>query len=94
MEGVMALMIPIIAVILIFGTPIAAIFTHHQRKMAELLNQPRNEGDQRLVHELHQLRSELNDMRSVLHEQQIALDDLRSLPVYQNAENSPENLNA
>lgn len=57
--------------------PLAAIFTAHQRKMAAILHAQRNhalasESEARVLNELAELRQ-------VVHEQAILLDDLSSM---------------
>jgi len=78
MEGVIALMIPIVAIVMIFGIPIAGILTHHQRKMAEMIHNRNQENNPQMQSEIHQLRQEVSYLREMLNEQQIALDDLRN----------------
>ncbi len=57
--------------------PIVAIFTHHQRKMAEILNRARPGADPAVLEEVLRLRDEVQRLRADLHETTIALDDLR-----------------
>ncbi len=72
-------LIPIVAIIMIFGIPIAAILTSHQRKMMEMMTQGQtDQSGQALLHEIHSLRRELESLRSQLNEQTLALDDLRT----------------
>jgi len=69
------LMIPIIALTI----PIVAILTGHQRRMAEIMYRnggPGSAGDQRLLYELECLRRELADVRGLLNQQAIAIDNL------------------
>lgn len=64
-------MTPLIIPILLFLTPIVAILTAHQRKMAEIVHtraQPNPEIDQ--------MRSDLQQLKHLMHEQAIALDNL------------------
>ena len=56
--------------ILIFMTPIIAILTAHQRKMAEILHS----RPQVPTEEIQALRREVADLRQLVHQQAIALD--------------------
>ena len=60
-------MIPLTAVALIFGIPIIAILTTHQRKMAELIhrNQPQ-QVDPMIQQQLASMQSQISDMRSMM----------------------------
>jgi hypothetical protein len=67
----------IIAVIVPLGViaiPIVAILSAHQRKMAEILhrNQPMHSG------ELEAIRQEMRELRMLMNQHTIALDDVRS----------------
>ncbi len=65
-----AVFIPVIALCI----PIVAVLTKHQQRMAELLH-----GSQGVnVEETHRMRNELNQLRDLVAQQTIALDDLRS----------------
>lgn len=65
-----AVMIPVVALCI----PIVAILTKHQQKMAELLH-----GTQGVAaEETHRMRNEVNQLRDLVAQQTIALDDLRS----------------
>jgi hypothetical protein len=69
--GVVALFIPI----LIFMIPIIAILTAHQRKMAEIYAQ------QAQTHhdpEIAALRHEMQELKALIHQQAIALDNIAS----------------
>lgn len=66
----------IIAIVAVFGIPIiflmipiVAILTSHQQKMARLMREraPQNNG----------LEEEVRELRQLLHQQTIALDDVR-----------------
>lgn len=63
-------MIPIIALLI----PIVAILSGHQRKMAEIIHQ-----NNRLPNgEVEALRQEIRELRHLMHQQAIAIDDVRS----------------
>lgn len=67
--AVIALFIPI----LIFSIPIIAILTAHQRKMAELFAQQNQIGNSP---ELAEVRRDLAELKSLVHQQSIAIDNL------------------
>lgn len=71
--------IPLVSVVMIFGIPIAAILTTHQRKMMEMMQKGQQDSSsQMLIHEIQSLRRELETMRNTVNEQSLALDDLRT----------------
>lgn len=67
MEGYLALMIPITALLI----PIVAILTQHQRRMAEIMRQQAPQG----VHEMHELRREVAQLKEIVNQQAIQMDD-------------------
>lgn len=73
------LLIPLAAVLLIFGMPIIAILTKHQQKMAEFMHGRNAENNQvpALYHEVQMLRAEVTKLREQLNEQTLLVDDLR-----------------
>lgn len=73
-------LIPIVAIVMVFGIPIAAILTGHQRKMAELIHgKYQTQSDMGpLMHEIQSLRAEVQSLRNQVNEQAIVADDLRS----------------
>ncbi|RYG25373.1 hypothetical protein EON82_07390 [bacterium] len=72
-------MIGLAAVVLIFGTPIIAILTTHQRKMAELLHA--RYAAPAINPETAALREEIRELKELVHQQAIAIDNLgRPLP--------------
>ena len=73
--GILALMIPIIALII----PIVVILTAHQRKMAEIIHQ----SHATQPGELDGIRSELQQLRMLMNQHAIALDDVRSKQSFQ-----------
>ncbi len=72
-------MIAVIAILMVFGIPMVAILTHHQRKMAELIHSRHNDINPVVMDEVQRLRAEVQQMRTELHETTIALDDVRKL---------------
>ena len=71
--GMLAICIPIIALII----PIVAILTRHQRQMAEIVHQPRNNAlPPELISEIHALRQEVSMLRERVNQQTITIDSL------------------
>jgi hypothetical protein len=70
-EGIIALMIPILALTI----PIVAILSKHQQSMAELLNSRRQGEGQ----DIEAMRRELSELKSLVHQQAIAIDNLTNL---------------
>jgi len=77
--ALIGVMIPIIAIVSFAAIALIAMFLEHQRRMAKMLN---DRGDYRP--ELEALRREVHDLRNLVNQQAMALDDLgtrvRSLP--------------
>lgn len=69
--------IPIVAIVMTFSIPLVAILVNHQRKMAELIHQNHTALMQPTA-ETEALRRELAEMKQLIHQQTIAMDDLRS----------------
>lgn len=65
--AILALLVPILAILI----PIVAIITSHQRKMAEIRHRQGGGLD-----EVERLRREIVELKSLVHEQAIALDNL------------------
>ncbi|MEA2554296.1 MAG: hypothetical protein QOJ65_2472 [Fimbriimonadaceae bacterium] len=63
-------MIPILALTI----PIVAILSAHQRKMAEIIHRNNQNGPA----EIDSLRQEIRELRTIIHQQTIAMDDIRS----------------
>ena len=66
-------LVPIMAMFFVFGTPMIAMLLHHQRKMAETLRGDRSQNDQ-----IAQLQHQVNQLAQLVHQQTISIDDLRS----------------
>lgn len=66
------------ATMMVLSIPIVAILTKHQRKMAELVHQ----NAQPIANaETQMLRQEIQELKSLVHQQAIALDNLaRPIP--------------
>lgn len=67
---------PIFAMVLVFGIPIIAILTSHQRKMTELMrNQnPQFQPDTNLQHKLDSLQSQVSELKSLMQQHIINSD--------------------
>lgn len=66
--------IPIVAIVLMFGIPIVAILTAHQRRMAELMHQRRGDNEANLAQELLAMRREMSDLRDRINALTLASD--------------------
>jgi hypothetical protein len=69
-----------VGIIMALMVPLVAIYTSHQQKVMEL--QARNGALQGNSTELAMLKNEVSELKALVHEQAIALDNLasRSLP--------------
>ncbi len=66
------------ACVMVLGIPIIAILTSHQRKMAMILH---GRQDSSMNAEAQALRHEIRELKGMVHQQAIALDNLaRPLP--------------
>jgi len=77
MNGIIWVLVPIT----IFMIPIIAILTHHQQKMAEIIN--RNQRPAIPNEDIAALRQEIQALKEIVHQQAIALDGrspLRDVP--------------
>ncbi|MDI9635636.1 hypothetical protein QPK87_13780 [Kamptonema cortianum] len=63
--------------LVIFSVPIAAILTHHQRKMAELMHSRGELGQQR-ASEVHGLRLEVQHLQNRVNEQALQIEELQT----------------
>lgn len=68
-------LVPIMAIAFVFGIPILAILTSHQRKMAELMRS--QSGNPQAQQEAQALRYEVAQLRDLVNQQQIQLDTLQ-----------------
>lgn len=75
------ILIPITAIVMIFGIPIAGILTNHQRKMAEIMrqNQP-NQTDPYLANQILALRQEVKELKEIVHQQVLTLEGRTMTP--------------
>ena len=73
------------AMLCVFGIPIVAILTSHQRKMAMILHE--NARATAPNAEAQMLREEIQELKALVHQQSIALDSLaRPLPASERVE--------
>lgn len=61
------------AMVLVFGIPIVAILTHHQRKMAELMRQ-QPQVDVNLARQLDAMQAQINELRGLVQDNIIRND--------------------
>lgn len=71
-------MIPIVAIVATFSVPVIAILVHHQRKMAELIHR-QHPQPMLATPEIDALRREVAELKHLVQQQTIALDDVRTL---------------
>lgn len=67
-------LIGLVAVVLIFGSPIIAVWSGHQRKMLELRLQMQNQGDAGLRSEVEALRQEVRSLRDTSMQYDLSFD--------------------
>jgi uncharacterized membrane protein (DUF106 family) len=70
-------LIPLFAIVATFSIPIVAILMAHQRRMAEIIHQQHAQAYQQSP-EILALRQEVHELRQLIHEQTIAMDDIRT----------------
>jgi len=71
---------PMMAMVLVFGIPIIAILTSHQRKMAEMFHGRRDQNlDAQILMELQNMRSELTMLKQRVNDVTLAVDDQKRL---------------
>lgn len=70
-----AALIPIVAILAVFGMPMIGMLLRHQQKMAELMHA--NAG---LDPRLNALSADLAALKDLVHQQTIAIDRLAALP--------------
>ncbi|MEA2554295.1 MAG: hypothetical protein QOJ65_2471 [Fimbriimonadaceae bacterium] len=66
---------PVLAMAVLMMVPIVKMFLSHQQKMAELVHRV---NQQPSMPEQDQLRQELRDLKTLVHQQSITLDNLTS----------------
>ncbi len=71
----MGILVPIVAIVLIFGAPIVAIFTEHRRKIVQMQLEARFQSDNEWREEAAKLRAEINLLRDTSTRYDISLED-------------------
>lgn len=66
--------IPILAIICIFGIPLSAIWTNHRQKVLELQLRLKNESGGNLKNELEALRQEVSQLRDTTLQYDMSFD--------------------
>jgi hypothetical protein len=69
---ILAIFIPITALMI----PIVAILTTHQRRMAELYHSRNPQMDQHAAMQMEAMRREMAELKTLIHQQAIAIDNL------------------
>lgn len=77
MEHFLENIIPLFAIFMVFGIPMVAILTAHQRKMAELYHRG---NDQQTNAEMLAMRREMMELKQLVHQLTISVDGLASRP--------------
>ena len=83
---VLPILIPIIVVMI----PIVAILTKHQQRMAEIIHQRRDETT--LYPQVEALRGEIRELRTLLHQHTINMDNLLATRATANEDEVRKNL--
>lgn len=68
--------IPLAFILLVFGLPIIAVLTDHQRKMAAILH--KCAGNEELINELRAVRAELASLQARVNETTIQVDTINN----------------
>ena len=72
----LGLLIPIVAIVVPMLIPIVAILTKHQHRMA-MLYRENSSVDRATMTEIQAMREEMRQLRALVHQQTIAMDDFR-----------------
>jgi len=72
--AVLALMIPLSAVLLIFGIPIIAIWTDHRRKVLDMQLRSRQQADQAVMEKLAEVQRQIADLRETTTQYDLSFD--------------------
>lgn len=69
-------LIPLAGIVMVFGIPLAAILTHHQRKMTELIHSKHQAPVQNMetMHEIASLRQQMAVLQDQVNHLTIAVD--------------------
>jgi hypothetical protein len=72
-------LVPIVALLLVFGIPIIAILTAHQQKMAKLIHGQRPQMDPAVIEEIRSLRTEISQLQDRVNTMMLDQDTARKL---------------
>jgi hypothetical protein len=72
-------LVPIVALLLVFGIPIIAILTAHQQKMAKLIHGQRPQIDPAVIEEIRSLRTEVSQLQDRVNTMMLDQDTARKL---------------
>lgn len=64
-----------LAVLLIFGTPIVAILSHHQRKVLEIKLRLRQTADQGVLDEIRKMQAQIDKLRDTTTQYDVSFDN-------------------
>ena len=67
---------PMIVAVMLMMIPIVAILTSHQRKMAKIMREDDRAMNPRAAHEADSVKRELAELKALMHQQAIAIDNL------------------
>lgn len=70
----MEILIPITAIVCIFGIPLSAIWTSHRRQMLEMQLQMRSQGDTNVRAAIDDLRQEVKALRDTTMQYDLSFD--------------------
>lgn len=71
----MGILVPIVAIVMIFGAPMVHIFTEHRRKIVQMQIESRAQTDNAWREEAAKLRDEINLLRDTSTRYDISLED-------------------
>jgi len=77
LHKIMENLIGLVAVTLIFGIPIVAIFSSHKRRMLEM-QLLHGQSNQQSSKEMDSMRAELKELRERVNDQALVIEDMRS----------------
>lgn len=71
--------VPVVGMVLVFGLPIIAVLTSHQRKMTEIMRGSNQNADLGVQRQLEVMQAQINDLRGMIQEHIIKNDQTASL---------------
>ncbi|HSV75294.1 MAG TPA: hypothetical protein VLH79_16180 [Chthonomonadales bacterium] len=72
--ALLGLMIPLVAVLLLFGIPIIAIWTDHRRKVLDMKLRSRQQADQALLQRIDEVQRQLIELRETATQYDVSFD--------------------